>query len=337
MRTTSETIKISVIIPYFQREREILNRALTSVLRQNLPTNVIVEVIVIDDGSPVPAQQEVGGLVFQSPFRLILIPQANSGVAAARNAGLAVLDETSRYIAFLDSDDSWHENHLWQGITALEQGHDFYFCDNRREGHHHSNFTLGKGLILPFVEQAGNADFISVPKDKLAAIILQDCPSQMSSIIYRRGIAPELRFDTSKKRAGEDITFFLMLLSNVQNPCFSPKVMVTCGQGINIYFGNLHWNSDGNLGRIIDNLRAHISIKSHCNLSTENSRWNDGEIMKLRREVAFHALRKYIKNRGKWPDELNVLRYEDRWFLCWFIICTVQVALGRIMKLYSPR
>ena len=46
---------IAVIIPYFQREAGILRRALASVFAQtNAPS---WEIIVVDDGSPVPAGQ----------------------------------------------------------------------------------------------------------------------------------------------------------------------------------------------------------------------------------------------------------------------------------------
>lgn len=96
---------ISVIIPYFQTREGILRRALTSLLEQTLPADAQVDVIVVDDGSPVPATGEIKGLTFTPPFYLILKQQPNGGVAAARNTALVLVRKETTYIAFLDSDD----------------------------------------------------------------------------------------------------------------------------------------------------------------------------------------------------------------------------------------
>ncbi len=136
--------RVSVIIPFFQRDAGILRRAFVSVARQRLSPGISVDVIVVDDGSPVSAQSEAEGVVFPSPFQLVIIRQPNKGVAAARNAGLKHADDSTTYIAFLDSDDTWHDDHLSQGINSLENGCDFYFCDNEREGHHDSYFASSR-------------------------------------------------------------------------------------------------------------------------------------------------------------------------------------------------
>ena len=270
-RVSGKISKVSVVIPYFQREEGILHGALASVLRQDLPAGVLVDVLVVDDGSPVPARLEVRDLAFQRPFRFIVIPQPNRGVAAARNAALQVIDETSQCVAFLDSDDRWHEGHLRQAIQALEQGHDLYFCDNRRDGHHASNFALGQGLIQHSIRESGNSELVALSRDALATILLRDCPLQISTLVYRREVSPDLLFDASKAHAGEDLLFFMQLAARAQRPCFSPKGMTHCGRGVNIYFGNLRWDSDGHLRRIIDNLRAHVSIAKVVTLSEENA------------------------------------------------------------------
>jgi succinoglycan biosynthesis protein ExoW len=79
---------ISVVIPFFQREPGILTRALYSVMLQHVPSGWSVEVIVVDDGSPRPAHDEVRELNFKEPLRLKVVRQENGGVAAARNRGL---------------------------------------------------------------------------------------------------------------------------------------------------------------------------------------------------------------------------------------------------------
>ncbi len=127
---------VTVIIPYYQRKPGILRRALTSILRQELPANVDVNVIVVDDGSPLPAKDETEGLLFTPPFNLEIFTQVNSGVAAARNAGLKYAGANTDFIAFLDSDDTWDSRHIAYALESFGNGCDLYFTDNKRVGQH---------------------------------------------------------------------------------------------------------------------------------------------------------------------------------------------------------
>ena len=94
-------MNISVIIPTFNRY-EVLKRALTSVYAQTDPP---FEVIVIDDGSTDTTQE-----ILQYFPNIKYFYQNNAGVSSARNLGIK--KATSNWIAFLDSDDEWHEDNL---------------------------------------------------------------------------------------------------------------------------------------------------------------------------------------------------------------------------------
>lgn len=94
---------VSVVIPVFQRPNE-LKRALHSLKNQ---TFTEFEVIVVDDGSPDPAVEQVAVSIFSTmsqPCRYLRLPK-NSGVSFARNRGIEIAD--SNWIALLDSDDEW--------------------------------------------------------------------------------------------------------------------------------------------------------------------------------------------------------------------------------------
>ena len=326
-------MKLSVIIPYFQRESGILKRALESILRQNV-AGLFVDIIVVDDGSPVSAQSEILDFVFAPPFHLKVIVQPNGGVTKARNTGLKAVDVATKYIAFLDSDDSWRDGHLQQGVTALEQGNDFYFCDNERAGVHASQFATG-GLILGHAENAPDA-LVPIAKDDLVALIIRECPTQASTIIYRRDQAPDVLFDTSLHYAGEDKVFFAQLVSRMQRIVFSPRVMVDCGRGINMYFGHLSWDSDRHLNVVIDDLKAHYLIKRTITLSQKNQSYNNAYIARLRRKTVFLTLRQFVRSKGKWPAEVAALARSDQHFYAWFTLYAAQVAIGRALKLYMP-
>jgi glycosyltransferase involved in cell wall biosynthesis len=87
---------VSVIVPVYKGER-FLAEALESVAAQ---TYAPLETIVVDDGSPDRSAEIAAGRAGVQVVR-----QANQGVAAARNAGLAVA--RGELVAFLDQDDQW--------------------------------------------------------------------------------------------------------------------------------------------------------------------------------------------------------------------------------------
>jgi glycosyltransferase involved in cell wall biosynthesis len=103
---------VAIIIPTYMRPRRTL-RAVRSGLRQR---GVHPEVVVIDDGSPVP-------FVLPAEFadagvRLVRLA-VNGGPAAARNAGVAAT--SAPVIAFLDSDDFFLPDSLSPRLTAFEK------------------------------------------------------------------------------------------------------------------------------------------------------------------------------------------------------------------------
>jgi glycosyltransferase involved in cell wall biosynthesis len=103
MADSDRQVTISVVIPLFNKEAAI-ECTLRSVLRQTRPPD---EVIIVDDGSSDASLAVVNQLLKAEPTQIPvrIIPQANQGVAAARNRGAS--EAQSNYIAFLDADDEW--------------------------------------------------------------------------------------------------------------------------------------------------------------------------------------------------------------------------------------
>lgn len=109
MTTSEARPTVSVIIPVYNR-RERLRRCIKSVLEQTWSD---LEVIVVDDGSA-----DCPGEVVESfrDSRVRIISQKNRGAGAARNRGID--SANGRFVAFLDSDDTFNPYHLEKSVAA---------------------------------------------------------------------------------------------------------------------------------------------------------------------------------------------------------------------------
>ncbi len=140
-------MKISVIIPLYNK-RETILRAINSVLVQSILPH---ELIVINDGSVDGSEKVIKEL--KNPF-IKLIEQKNSGVSRARNKGIS--EATGDWVAFLDADDEWLPGFIekvlslsknYPGSTLIATAYFLENCDGRRE-----KIILKK---LPFKQEDG--------------------------------------------------------------------------------------------------------------------------------------------------------------------------------------
>jgi len=110
-------MKISVIIPTFNRKKT-LERAIQSVMDQSLSP---FEILIIDDGSNDGTEQWV-----KENFQNIkYIYQNNHGVSSARNTGIE--NAHGDWVAFLDSDDEWLPNKLYEQVKAIDSNPEMKF------------------------------------------------------------------------------------------------------------------------------------------------------------------------------------------------------------------
>ena len=97
---------VSVIIPNYERIYE-LKRSLESILTQTYKT---IEILIIDDCSPNINEIKKMLLKFSNERIILLEHESNRGGGAARNTG--ILAAKGKYIAFLDSDDTWEKSKI---------------------------------------------------------------------------------------------------------------------------------------------------------------------------------------------------------------------------------
>lgn len=104
---------ISIVMPLYNKSETVIS-SIESVRAQTVTT---WELIVVNDGSTDDSWDKVSSL---SDSRIRLINQANKGVSAARNRGIA--HSRAELVAFLDADDRWDSGYL---ATILSLARDY--------------------------------------------------------------------------------------------------------------------------------------------------------------------------------------------------------------------
>ena len=106
---------VSIIIPCYNSATTI-QRALASIVNQ---TYTDFEIIIVDDGSTDNTKDVIAVFFENLNLEYTYIYQENSGPSAARNLG--VKNANKKFIAFLDSDDTWHKDKLKMQMKLIKE------------------------------------------------------------------------------------------------------------------------------------------------------------------------------------------------------------------------
>lgn len=102
-------IFFSIIIPLMNKEKTI-KITLQSVMQQKFEN---YEIIIVDDGSTDKSETITKSFFKKNDIsNYTYIKQSNLGVSSARNKGAEL--SKGKYICFLDADDIWLDNHLFE-------------------------------------------------------------------------------------------------------------------------------------------------------------------------------------------------------------------------------
>ena len=215
----------AVIIPFFQRTPGLLRAAVRSVLAQEDAGPITM--IVCDDGSPLPAADELASFTIAEQERIVLIRQENGGAGAARNAALDAMPPDTEWIAFLDSDDRWRPRHLARAIAALREGHDLCFADVRRE-HEAGNHFQNAGFEPSLHESLGAATGLYRLVGDFLTLNLRLSPVSISSVVMRASTLGDLRF---APKPVEDLRFWFEVSRACPRVAFDATLQVDYGRG----------------------------------------------------------------------------------------------------------
>jgi len=257
-RNSRPAVRIGVVIPYFQREAGLLRRALSSVAAQEHSPD---QVIVVDDGSPRAAAEEITPELRLTLPGLTVIRQANGGIAAARNAALAALEGRVTAVALLDSDDYWERSHLRNAATALSHGADFFFSNSISEGDTQDHFRQpSRQRLLADGQPLQGVPGIYQWTKGVYALMGAACPFATATVVFRRAVMPDIRFPTNFRRAGEDQVAFWELLVRCTAIMYCTEPTLVYGSGGLGAWKKSTFGSSAHLVRLADeiHLRRHV-------------------------------------------------------------------------------
>jgi len=120
---------VSIILPTYNRDW-VITQAIDSVLAQSY-TNF--ELIIIDDGST----DKTTDVIKSYEGKLQYVYTKNSGVAKARNRGISI--SKGKFIAFIDSDDTWEPQKLAKQILFLSKNPSYGLCYCGAQYFHNKN------------------------------------------------------------------------------------------------------------------------------------------------------------------------------------------------------
>ncbi len=169
---------ISVVIPCYNR-KDKLPACLSSVLGQSYDT---IEVIVVDDASTDGTEELFENI--QDPRVRYLRYEENRGACYARNYGAQ--RAKGEYIAFQDSDDTWHPDKLKKQFAHIKKTcTDMCFCGMNRVSPDGSRYYFP---VHDFHE------------DKALEEFLAENRAGTQTMLMHRYVWEKLRFDESFKR-----------------------------------------------------------------------------------------------------------------------------------------
>lgn len=199
---------VSIITPMY-KGAAFVGETIESVLRQSYQN---WEMIIVDDCSP----DDGAGILVVEEFckkdrRVKLIASAmNKGSSGARN--IALHEAQGRYIAFLDSDDLWHESFLEEQLLFMEtKAAALVFSSYRR-----IDENTKEEILKPFI----------VPERVNYRSLLKTCPIFPSTAIYDQAKCGKFYFNEELGSLRDDYVYWLSMLKKVDYGYGNSRILV---------------------------------------------------------------------------------------------------------------
>jgi glycosyltransferase involved in cell wall biosynthesis len=213
--------KISLIIPCFNVEKKLIDRAVLSVKAQDFED---YEVILVDDGSSSDFAKHLKAIE-QAADRVKLITIANSGVSTARNIG--VQHSSGKYIAFLDADDALVPHFMSRAYQLAEKENADLVIGGVKASKQISSFeAISVDPVQPYQTFTGE----QVPLLKKHFIGAHSLVTFHGGYIGRGPVSRLVKADIARQhlflsniKIGEDLIWNIDLLSCCQTVVIAPE------------------------------------------------------------------------------------------------------------------
>ncbi len=255
-------MQISVVIPTFNRLPTLI-RAIDSVIGQTSPVD---EIIVVDDGSDDGTEIQIRENFPQVKF----IFQDNQGVSTARNNGIK--QAQYRWIALLDSDDSWLPNKIESIRRARQKNPDYLLF-------HSDEIWIRNGVRVNPMNKHG----------KSGGWIFQNCLPlcvvSPSAVVISHDLLETTGLFDETLPACEDYDLWLRVCH--QHPVYYlDRPLITKYGGHSDQLSNRYWGMDR------FRIRALQNLLDNANLAKEN-RQAAGKMLEKKLNILLKGARKH--------------------------------------------
>lgn len=335
---------VGVIVPFYQRRPGLLLKALKSVLDQKLASDTRLEIVVVDDESPCPPDEDIAALPDLGRHTLTELKQKNGGPGAARNIALDYFsDKQVDFIAFIDSDDVWCPGHIEYALGGLGVDADYFFSNHMRDSlsTDQDYFTLHPVISSWFSElaegpiEAAFSDYFQLRENWRLLPFLSAYLSQTSGVVYRHSRLGHVRFDPTLRVAGEDQIFWLNLARDARRVRLSRRVGVKCEDGVNIFHATLSWDHPDTLERFACQLLQWDYTIKRFDLSPEELRLARENYAAFSRAFSYMWVRALLKTHRFHRPMLNLLKTNAGWS-AWKIAPGIAEVVTRKMTGRTP-
>tara|TARA_Y100000816_G_scaffold183065_1_gene132646 strand:+ start:642 stop:1385 length:744 start_codon:yes stop_codon:yes gene_type:complete len=182
---------VSIIIPYYKKKK-FIDKTVSSIINQTYKN---LEIIIIYDDEDTSDLEFISEIQKKDKRIIIIKNLRNEGAGNSRNIGIKKAN--GKYIAFIDSDDTWQKNKLQKQINFMHKNNinashtSYYIVDDKDK-------ILGKRVAKNFF---------------LLKELLKSCDIGLSTVIIKKNlISDEIKFPNLKTK--EDFVLWLKLLQN---------------------------------------------------------------------------------------------------------------------------
>ena len=180
---------VSIIMPYFRKKKYVIYSVL-SALNQTLKN---FELIIVYDNETSDELNLINKIKKLDKRIKIIKNKSNIGAGLSRNVGID--HSKGVYLAFLDADDLWHKNKLFEQIKFMRK--------KNIEISHTSYEIIDDDLTVRGTRQAKPMNYKK---------LIKSCDIGLSTVIIKKNLMKNLRFPNLKTK--EDYVLWLEIAKN---------------------------------------------------------------------------------------------------------------------------